>query len=45
METRQMTLFFPSSFPTLFVTFSISEFENTQNSFSCGVPSLFRNGL
>ena len=35
MKTRQTTLFFSSTFSTLFVTF-ISEFENTQNSFSCG---------
>ena len=37
METRQMTPFFSSTFSALTVTF-ISEFENTQNSFSCGSP-------
>ena len=37
METRQMTLFFSSTFSNLFVIF-ISEFENAQNSFSCGPP-------
>ena len=35
METRQMTPFFSSTFSNLFVIF-ISEFENAQNSFSCG---------
>ena len=37
METRQMTLFFSSTFSNLFVIF-ISEFEKAQNSFSCGLP-------
>ena len=37
METTQMTPFFSSTFSALTVTF-ISEFENTQNSFSCGSP-------
>ena len=37
METRQMTPFFSSTFSNLFVIF-ISEFENAQNSFSCGPP-------
>ena len=38
METRQMSTFFYLLFPLyLFVTF-ISEFENTQNSGSCGPP-------
>ena len=36
METRQMTHFLHLLFPLwLFVTF-VSEFENTQSSFSCG---------
>ena len=35
VKTRQMTSFFSSTFSTLFVIF-ISEFENSQNSFSCG---------
>ena len=37
METRQMTQFFSSPLPDLFVIF-ISEFENTQNSFLYGPP-------
>ena len=37
MVTRQMTPFFSSTFSDLFVVL-ISEFENTQNSFSCGPP-------
>ena len=37
METTQMTPFFSSTFSAVTVTF-ISEFENTQNSFSCGSP-------
>ena len=36
-ETGQMIPFFSSTFSAPFVTF-ISEFENTQNSFSCGSP-------
>ena len=44
METRQMTLFFSSTFSNLFVIF-ISEFENAQNSFSCGPPPLVHSGL
>ena len=42
MEARQMTSFFPSTFSDLLVIFIFlfifnihSEFENTQNSFSC----------
>ena len=35
--TREMAPFFSSNFSDLFVIF-ISEFENTQNSFSCGAP-------
>ena len=37
METREMTPFFWSTYSILFVIF-ISEFENAQNSFSCGPP-------
>ena len=37
MKTRQMTLFFPSSFSTLTVC-EIFDFENSQNLFSCGPP-------
>ena len=36
METKQMTPFFSSTFFALTVFNFISEFENTQNSFSCG---------
>ena len=44
MKTRQMTPFFSSTFSNLFVIF-ISEFENAQNSFSCGPPPLVHSGL
>ena len=36
METKQMTPFFSSTFSALTVFNFISEFKNTQNSFSCG---------
>ena len=35
METKQMTPFFSSSFSAQTVLTFISEFENTQNSYSC----------
>ena len=37
METRPMTAFFSSTFSNLTVLF-ILEFENTENSFLCGLP-------
>ena len=38
METRQMTPIFLSTFSTVTVCTLISEFENSQNSFSCSPP-------
>ena len=34
--TKQMAPFFPSTFSALTVLIFIFEFENTQNSYSCG---------
>ena len=38
MKTRQMTLILDLIFPIWLSVIFIFEFENTQNSFSCGPP-------